>query len=90
MVMPNLKDIFYNNDFTDDVPQELAEAQNESHGAIEQLVKKYNIVFDDENDLETAHGKELLATHCLGFEQGFRWAVYLLTGIRSDEEACSQ
>ena len=56
-------------------------------GRIEkQLVEKYSIPFEERNDLEVAHGNEILKTHCLGFTQGFKWAVYLLTGFKTDKE----
>lgn len=86
MTMPNLEEIFYRFDFTDEVPPQLEEAQSEASRIEKQLVEKYSIPFEERNDLEVAHGNEILKTHCLGFTQGFKWAVYLLTGFKTDKE----
>lgn len=80
MITPDLKEIFDKLDFTDEVTPELAAAQDNTRNAFEKLVKSYNIGFDDRNALDMAYGNEAIATHYLGFTQGFRWAVYLLTG----------
>lgn len=86
MTMPNLEEIFYRFDFTDEVPPQLEEAQSEASRIEKQLVEKYSIPFEERNGLEVAHGNEILKTHCLGFTQGFKWAVYLLTGFKTDKE----
>lgn len=86
MTMPNLEELFYRLNFIDEVTPQLEEAQSETNRIEKHLVEKYNIPFEERSNLEVAHGNELLTTHCLGFTQGFKWAVYLLTGFKADNK----
>lgn len=85
MTMPNLEELFYRLNFMNEVTPQLEEAQSEASRIEKQLVEKYSIPFEERNELEVAHGNEVLTTHCLGFTQGFKWAVYLLTGFKADK-----
>lgn len=87
MTIPSLYDVFFNNDFSDDTIPELEAAANEAREKFEQVVSKYNMPFSEADEVRCANANEGVMSQYLGFIQGFKWAVYLFTGHRSDEEA---
>lgn len=86
MVTPNLHDVFFGNDFTDDMIPELEEAQNEHDKTVEKIALAYNMPFSDADALRCASNGEAIMSQYLGFMQGFKWAVYLFTGHTDNEE----
>lgn len=85
MTMPNLYDVFFNNDFTDEMIPELNEARSKRKNISEKLDKTYHITFADSEALERACYKESVSAQYMGFLQGFKWAAYLLTGHIEEE-----
>lgn len=89
MTMPSLYDVFFGNDFSDDTIPELEAAENEFREKFEQVVSNYNMPFSEADGVRCASASERIMAQYLGFIQGFKWAVYLLTGHRSEEEAAA-
>ena len=87
MTIPSLYDVFFGNDFSDDTIPELEAAANEAREKFEQVVSKYNMPFSEADEVRCANTNESMMSQYLGFIQGFKWAVYLFTGHRPDEEA---
>ncbi|MCI5904573.1 MAG: hypothetical protein MRZ61_05475 [Oscillospiraceae bacterium] len=86
MTMPNLRDIFFDNDFSDNIVPEAKEAEEVFKKAVNRLAADYNIPFSAVNEIMDANLGEHVESQYLGFVQGFNWAVYLLTGIKNCEE----
>ena len=86
MTMPNLRDVFFGNDFSDIIVPETKEAEGNFEKAVSKLADDYNIPFSDINEIIDANFGEHVESQYLGFVQGFKWAVYLLTGIKNREE----
>jgi hypothetical protein len=51
---------------------------------MDKLTAKYNIPFQDADNVHCANSSEHTAAQYMGFMQGFKWAVYLLTGYKSE------
>ena len=87
MVTPTFHDIFFDNDFTEDMIPELEEAQSGFNSALEKAASAYNIPFSEADEIRCANNSEHVMAQYLGFMQGFKWAVYLFTGhTDSDKE----
>lgn len=85
MITPDLKSIFFSNDFTDDVIPELEEAQSNTIKELDKLSQKNKLSFSERDAVESAAAKEAIASQYMGFVQGFKWAVYLFTGHTESE-----
>ena len=86
MVVPSLRDVFFSSAFSDDETQELKAAQTEFYnvyGRLRDSGSNRDALFD----MECAAGRMASESQYLGFEQGFKWAVYLLTGHRDGQES---
>lgn len=86
MTMPNLRDVFFGNDFSDIIVPETKEAEGNFEKAVSKLAADYNIPSSAVYEIMDANLGEHVESQYLGFVQGFNWAVYLLTGIKSCEE----
>ena len=84
MITPDLRTLFFENDFTDDMIPELDEAQKEN---LDKLSKTHKLTFDERDSIECCAAHEAVMSQYLGFLQGFKWAVYLFTGHKESEEA---
>ncbi len=80
MVTPTFHDIFFNNDFTEDMIPELEKTQLEFDISLEKAVTAYNMPFSEADKIRCANTGERVMAQYLGFMQGFKWAVYLFTG----------
>ena len=86
MVVPSLRDVFFSSAFSDDETQELKAAQTEFYNVYDRLRDSGSDSHTLLN-MECAAGRMASESQCLGFEQGFKWAVYLLTGHRDGQES---
>lgn len=85
MITPDLKEIFFNFDFTEDTIPELEAAQIKSKKALDEVAIAHKLTFEEYNKVATTASSESLYSQCLGFMQGFKWAVYLFTGHKDEE-----
>lgn len=86
MVMPNLREVFFDNDFTEETTPELEENEERFNEAITSsgLINKVY------NEICEAKAGAVAEAQYLGFSQGFRWAVYLLTGYNGTGTASAE
>lgn len=87
MITPDLRTLFFENDFTDDMIPELDEAQKETAANLDKLSKTHKLTFEERDGIECSAAHETVMSQYLGFLQGFKWAVYLFTGHKESEEA---
>lgn len=85
MTTPNLKEIFFKHDFTDDTIPELTKAREECDKVINKVEEDHNLTYDECDDIDTAIGTSETMAQYLGFIQGFKWAVSLFTGNTESE-----
>ena len=85
MITPDFKDTFFKHGFTDDRIPETEAANRAFDDVATKLGSTYGITFDEYCELESAVTDYVTYSQYLGFLQGFKWAVYLLTG-RKDEQ----
>lgn len=90
MVTPDLHSIFFSNDFTDDTIPELEEARNGFFKELDKLSEKHKLSFIERDAVESAAAHEALMTQYMGFMQGFKWAVYLFTGHKDEENEAAK
>ena len=83
MTSPNLKEIFFSFDFTDDTIPELEAAQSESAKILSALRASHNLTL---KELDSSRTQEAVMSQYMGFIQGFEWAVSLFTGHITREE----
>lgn len=86
MKLPSLYDIFFDNDFSDDVTPELTQAEKEFNAAMDKIVEDYNIPFSVADNVRCGNANEHMMAQYTGFLQGFKWAVQLFTGNKDNEE----
>ncbi len=87
MITPDLRTLFFENDFTDDMIPELDEAQKETAANLDKLAETHKLTFEERDGIEHSAAHEAVMSQYLGFLQGFKWAVYLFTGHKESEEA---
>lgn len=87
MITPDLRTLFFENDFTDDMIPELDEAQKETAANLDKLFKTHKLTLDERDSIECCAVYEAVMSQYLGFLQGFKWAVYLFTGHKDEETA---
>lgn len=83
MVMPGLYDIFFGNDFSDDVTPELQAAEKAFNTAMDKAEADFNIPFAAADTVRCANTNEHMMAQYTGFLQGFRFAVKILTGVEA-------
>lgn len=86
MTTPNLKEIFFNHDFTGDTIPELESSRNERNKALDKLKKAHSLSFSECDEIDGSITDEAIMSQYMGFMQGFKWAVLLFTGNRESEE----
>ena len=84
MITPDLKEIFFNFDFTEDTIPELEAARIKSKKALDEVAEAHKLAFKEYDKLTVTAANEALYSQCLGFMQGFKWAVYLFTGHKDE------
>ena len=87
MTMPNLKEIFFKHDFTDDTIPELEEARNNVIKEFDKLSQEHKLSFKERDNVEGAAAQEAIMSQYMGFVQGFKWAVFLFTSCSESEGA---
>lgn len=87
MVMPGLYDIFFRNDFSDDVTPELQTAEKAFNAAMDKAEADYNIPFAAADTVRCANSTEHMMAQYTGFLQGFRFAVKILMGVEATTDA---
>lgn len=86
MTSPNLKEIFFSFDFTDDTIPELEAAHSESAEILSALRASHNLTLKEFDKLDSSITREAVMSQYMGFIQGFEWAVSLFTGHITREE----
>ena len=66
MITPDLRTLFFENDFTDDMIPELDEAQKETAANLDKLFKTHKLTFDERDSIEcyAAHEAEIGRASC--------------------------
>lgn len=87
MITPDLKEVFFEHDFSDDSIPETKDTERELEDVLTKLETAYCLAHDDYCEIESASFGFAVMSQYLGFLQGFKWAVYLFTGHKESEEA---
>lgn len=85
MIMPDLKDIFFKYDFSDDTMSELEDADSEVKKILDKLSTSHKLTYPEIDVLIEAINNNVVMAQCNGFIQGFKWAVFLFTGHKDEE-----